>query len=210
MENNQKKLHREEADRLKEIKGQVRGEAIIANLAYAIKKGGPEITDKITARLKELDCFLDLKNIKPNEKYPEAVSVIIVILIKEILSLKKEDIITMGGVAIKISPLMKIMGRYFISMEALIKQGPKYWDKYFDFGRLEVAEYDKNKGYIIVRLFDYQFHPIICLYRIGSLIQLAKMLTNKKDIQGRETKCLHRGDPYHEFYVSWNGHKTNN
>jgi hypothetical protein len=87
--------------------------------------------------------------------YPEAVSVLIVLLIKEVLNLDEKGIFEMGGAAMKLSPITKILTKFFLSFDAVLKRASEYWKEYFDFGELEIVDYDKEKKYAIVRLKGY-------------------------------------------------------
>jgi len=203
MNKNQQRITKEEADKLMAIPGNVRGAVILANLEYAFQRGGEKIVEEIKERLKELTYPFDIEEIKPMEKYPEALSVLIILLIKEIFNLTKEEIFEMGGASIKLSPFIKILTKYFVSIKKCFEQAPKYWEKYFDFGKIEPAEYNEKEGYAILRVIDYKFHPLICIYHRGYFAQIAKIATGKKMIKSREIKCIHRGDPYHEYSISW-------
>lgn len=203
MNKNQQKITKEEADKLMAIPGNVKGAVILADLEYARRKGGIEAIKKIKERLKELVYPVDIEEIKPMEKYPEALSVLIILLVKEVLNLTDEEIFEMGGAAIKLSPFIKILTKYFVSPKKCFEQAPKYWEKYFDFGKIEPAEYNGKEGYTILRVIGYKFHPIICIYHMGYFTQVVKIATGKKIIESKEIKCIYRGDPYHEYFISW-------
>lgn len=197
------RVTREEADRIMAVPGNIKGLFILANLDYARKKGGSRAIKKIEQRLQELGYSYNLKSIKPMEKYSDSFSVLIILLIKEIFDLSNEEVFEMGAATIRLSPLTKIMTRYFLPVETVIKQASRYWERYLDIGRLEIAEFNKEKGYAVIRLFDYQIHPTTCFYHRGYFVQVAKMSTGKKEIESKETKCIYKGDPYHEHYISW-------
>jgi len=203
MNKNQQRIAKEEADKLMAIPGNVRGAVILADLEYARRKGGIEVIKKIKERLKELGYPVDVEEIKPMEKYPEALSVLIILLVKEVLNLTDEEIFEMGGAAIKLSPFIKILTKYFVSAKRIFEESPKYWEKYFDFGKMEPIEFNGKEGYTILRLIGYKFHPIICIFHKGYFTQVARIATGKKVIKIEETKCVYRGDPYHEYFVSW-------
>ncbi len=197
------KLTKEEADRIMAIPGHCKGLVIMANLDYTRAKGEDKAIRQIENRLEELGYPLGLNQIKPMESYPDAISVLIILLIKEIFHLNDREIFEMGGAAIRVSPFIKIMSRYFAPLEMIFNQAPKNWKKYFDFGRPEIAEYNKDKKYVVVKVHDYKLHPVTCLYHTGYFAEVARMSTGRKKIEARETKCMHKGDSYHEYYISW-------
>lgn len=203
MNKNQQKITKEEVDKLMAIPGNVKGTVLFTSFEYARRKGGEEAVKKIEERLKELGYPIDIKKIKPMEGYPEAFSVLIILLVREVLNLDDEGIFEMGGAAIKLSPFVKILTKYFLSIKKCFEQASKYWEKYFDFGKMEPAEYNGKEGYAILRVIGYKFHPIICIYHRGYFAQVAKIATGKKTIKSKEIKCIYRGDPYHEYFISW-------
>lgn len=196
-------LSKEKVKDLFSLAGNVKGTVILTNVEYLKRKGGEEKVERLKKRLKELGVLFDLEKIKHQEMYPEALSVIIILLIKEILGLKKEDIFEMGQAGIKLSPVVKIMTKFFLSLEIVLKKASAYWKEYFDFGSLEVVDFNQEKKYAIVRLLDYKFHPDVCVYHAGYFSQVAKIATQAKEVKIEERKCRWRGDKFDEFYVSW-------
>jgi hypothetical protein len=196
-------LTKEEVAKILSIPGNVRGTIILTNLEYLKKKGGEEAVEKLKERIKELEIPIDLENVKHANMYPEAVSVLIVLLIKEILNLDEKGVFEMGGAAMKLSPITKILTKFFLSFDAVLKRASEYWKTYFDFGELEIVDYDKEKKYAIVRLKGYKFHPLLCIYHAGYFYQVAKVALGSPKITVEERKCTFRGDPFDEFYFSW-------
>jgi len=185
------------------IPGNVKGTIILTNLEYLRKKGGESAIQKLKERIKELEIPIDLDNVKHASMYPEAVSVLIVLLIKEILNLDEREIFEMGKAAVKLSPITKILTKFFISIDVVLKKAPEYWKEYFDFGELEVTDYNIEKKYAVVRLKGYKFHPLLCIYHAGYFYQIGKITSGATKIIIEERKCAFRGDPFDEFYFAW-------
>lgn len=196
-------LTKEKVKKLLQIPGNVRGTIILTNIEYIRKKWGESAVLKLKEKIKELEIPLDLEKIKHGEMYPEAVSVLVVLLIKEILNLNDQDIFEMGKAAMKLSPIVKILTKFFLSIDVILEKAPDYWEQYFDFGKLEVVDCDKEKKYAVVRLKDYKFHPLLCLYHMGYFYQVAKIASGAEKITVKETKCVFRGDRFHEYYFNW-------
>lgn len=196
-------LTKEKVKQLLSIPGNVRGTIILTDIEYIKRKWGEEAILKLKERLKELEIPLDFEKIKHTEMYPEAISVLVILLIKEILNLKEQDIFEMGQAAMKLSPIVKILTKFFLSIDVVLERAPEYWRQYFDFGELEVVEYDKEKKYAIIRKKGYKFHPISCVYHMGYFYQVAKIASGAKKITIKETKCVFRGDPFDEYHFTW-------
>jgi len=199
------KFHVTERDvaQILKIPGNVKGTIILTNLEYIRKKGGEGALKKLKERIKELEIPINLESVKHASMYPEAISVLIVLLIKEILNLDEKGIFEMGQAAMKLSPITKILTKFFLSIDVVLKRAPEYWKEYFDFGELEVPDYDTEKRYAIVRLKGYKFHPLLCIYHAGYFYQIGKIASGAKKITIEERKCVFRGDPFDEFYFTW-------
>jgi hypothetical protein len=196
-------LKKKEVAKILAIPGNVKGTIILTNLEYLKKKGGEGAVKKLKERIKELEIPIDLENVKHASMYPEAVSVLITLLIKEILNLDENGIFEMGGAAMKLSPITKILTKFFLSFDVVLKKASEYWKEYFDFGELEIVDYDKEKKYTIVRLKGYKFHPLLCVYHAGYFYKVARVALGSPKIIVEERKCTFRGDPFDEFYFSW-------
>jgi len=202
-EHMEKEVTKNEADRLTSIPGNVRGAVFLVNSEYIRQQGGEKTLKQIEERLKELGHPFSFEDIKPMEYYPEALSVLIILLTRELLDLNEKDIFEMGKAAPKLSFFTLILTKYFVSIEKCFKESPKYWERYFDFGRLETVELNEKEKYVIIRIIDYKFHPIMCIYHRGYFLQVARFAIGRKAMVIKETKCMFRGDPYHEYLIKW-------
>ncbi len=197
------KITKKEVEELMKIPGNVKGTVILADVEYIRKKAGEEGVKKLEQRLKELEVPFSIREIKPMEKYPEALSVIVILLAKEILGLDDQGVFEMGRAAVKISFFIKLLTKYFVSLKKCFEESPKYWQKHFDFGELETVELNEAEKYAIIRVKGYKFHPIMCQYHKGYFLQIAQLALGKDTVAIEETKCPFRGDAYHEYLISW-------
>ncbi|MCD5396468.1 MAG: hypothetical protein LR000_02275 [Candidatus Pacebacteria bacterium] len=194
---------KEEIENLKKIPGNVKGAVILADLEYVRRKGGMEAQGKIQRRLKELGFNISLKEIKPMSFYPEYLSVTVILLAKEVLHLDDDGIFEMGKTAPKLSIFIKLLTKFFASVERCFKETPKYWAKHFDFGEIETVEFNPKKKYAIIRVRGYKFHPIMCVYHKGYFLEIAQLALGKRPVKIAEIRCMFKGDPYHEYKISW-------
>jgi predicted hydrocarbon binding protein len=203
MKENHQRVTKEEADKLMKIPGNVKGAVILADLEYIKRKGGEEAIEKIEKRLKELGYPFSLERIKPMNFYPEALSVLVILLAKEVLNLDKEGIFEMGKAAPKLSLFIKLLTRFFISIKRCLEEAPRYWQRHFDFGSLEAKEFNEKEQYAIIRIKGYKFHPLMCYYHKGYFLEIAQLALGKRLVKIEETKCVFKGDPYHEYRITW-------
>jgi hypothetical protein len=95
------------------------------------------------------------------------------------------------------------MLRYFISINNVLKEVPRYWEKHYTVGNME-SEYQENNTYFILRLKDFEVDPIICSYLSGYYLGVTELVKNFKNLKVEELKCIHKGGDYHEFIIKWN------
>lgn len=189
------------AEEMKDKKGNVRGDVISGTLSYIRREKGGEGVEKIKKKLEEMSLKFDIEDIKPLGWYPEKLSVIIILSAKELFGWTRDDIFRMGKSATSYSFVVKIIMRYFASLDMIFKEIPKYWEKYFDFGELEVVETRNDK--VIIRIKDHKFHPDICSYHAGYLSRIAELCLGVKDIKVKEEECVFEGGRWHEYSINW-------
>lgn len=91
------------------------------------------------------------------------------------------------------------------SPEKLIKEGVKYWHMFYNFGRLESEIVDESAG--IIRGYDISTDPIFCVlltYYFQGLLEK----TGASDVRVEHTRCVHSGDNFEEWQITWKGQKN--
>lgn len=194
---------KEESAKLMEIKGNVRGEVLRVNVAYIKFREGEEGLVLVEEKLKELGFPLKLKGFKSLKWYPESLSVLIILIAKEIFNWKDKDIFEMGNSAPKSSFIVQLLMRNFLSSRKSFEESPKYWKAHFDFGELETYEFNEEEKYFTILIKGYKFHPIMCIYYSGYFLRIAQLFIKSEKITVEETKCVFKGDPYHEYIIKW-------
>jgi hypothetical protein len=194
---------KEEADRLMQIKGNSRGEILRTHAVYIFYRKGEEGVRLVEKKMEEIGYPLRFKGIRPLTWYPEALSVLVILVAKEIFKWEDSDIFDMGNSAPKYSFIVKLLMKYFLSPKRSFEESPKYWRAYFDFGTSEAAEFNEKEKYLVVRVKGYKFHPLVCIYHSGYFLRIAQFVIKSKRIAIKEIKCAHQGDPYHEYLISW-------
>jgi len=201
---NQKNISlKEEADRLMRLKGNSRGEILRTHAIYILYRKGEEGLREVEKKMEELGYPLRFKGIHPLSWYPEALSVLVILCAREIFKWKDSDIFDMGNSAPKYSFIVKLLMRYFVSLRRCFEEAPNYWREHFDFGEMEASEISEKEKYLVVRAKGYKFHPLICNFHLGYLLRIAQFIIKNEKIAIEETKCIHKGAPYHEYVISW-------
>ncbi len=193
------KISQKNVDELKSLTGKIRGEVFEAFLEYALSKEGKERVETLQEKMKEMGVLIKSRKAWINE----GSYYIALLLAKDIFKWKEEDIFNLGKFTFRISFIDKIILRYFTSFEGKLDVIPKHWKKHYDLGNLEAVEYSKEEKYMIVRREGYGAHPLLCVEHRGFITVLMESILNKEDVLVEETKCMHQGEDYDEYKVTW-------
>src|SRR4030042_2184188 len=194
---------KEEAARLMNIKGNVRGEVLRVNVAYIRFKEGEEGLILVEEKLGELGCPLKLKSFKSLKWYPESLSVLIVLISKDIFNWSDKDVFDMGNSAPKSSFIVQLLMRHFLSSRKSFEEITKYWKAHFDFGELDTFEFNEKEKYFTILIKGYELHPLMCIYYAGYFLRIAQFIIKSEKITVEETKCIHKGDSHHQYVIKW-------
>jgi len=190
------------ANEILSVSGNARGDLLLGTISYIKQREGDFGFEEIKKELNRLGCSMNINNINKLKWYPKNVNVLIYFLCTQIFGWGKEDIFELGRSAPKLALITRTLAKYFISVERIFKESSKNWEKYVDFGKAEIGELNSKERYAIVKISDYKFHPVACWYLEGFFVGLLDFVVEgKKTIE--ETKCMHKGNPYHEFILRW-------
>lgn len=191
---------KKEADKLMKIKGGTKGSEFLTLKNYILQKHGKEKVLLLERKMAELGYPLDFDKINIMEWYSESLNVLAMIVAKHLFGW--ENLFEFGYNSPKFSFGIRLLVK-FISLERLFKEASKIWRKFLDVGTLEPREFNRKEKYSIIRLKDYKFHPDSCLYYAGYFLRICKYTQRSKKMTIEETKCMFRGDPYHEYLIRW-------
>jgi hypothetical protein len=192
----------ETADRLKNFPGKVKGEVFRTHADYIRQKEGEDGVRRVEEKMAELGTPILFEEINPFEWISEGMSSLTIVVTKEVFNWTEDDVFEMGRFAPKFSFIIKVMIQYLVSIESLLKNATKYWNKHFDFGSAEVESDTENKK-AIVREKGFNTHPLVCLYHAGYFKGLCEFAIKSKNITVTETACTHKGAEYNEFVITW-------
>jgi len=194
---------KKELEELKKIKGNIRGEGILTDIEYLRFKGKEGELDKIEKKMNQLGCPIKFAELKSMEWYPAWWDVLKILVLKDVFNWTDKDIFEMSNFAPKVSFLVKMLVKYFISAKKSFSQSPKYWSQHFDFGELEAHEFSEKEKKMVFWVKDYKIHPIMCIVCAGYFLRIAQFVVKSEKVNIKETKCVYKGDPYHEYIIKW-------
>ncbi len=173
-----------------------------SNIEYIKSKRGEMGVKLVLDDLHKKGYNLDIKNIKSSEWVPISLRKEFLYSVRDALGWNEENIYDMGRNAPRFSYALKIYIGLFITVEKAL-EAPNLWRKHYSSGTLELSkDTDLKKGIAKYILRDFDVDPLFCKYLEGYLQGFGD-LTKSKNVVVKETKCTFKGDPYHEYTITW-------
>jgi len=197
------RVSEKELEKLKVVKGKVIGIALKDDFEFIKKKRGEEGVKMVEQEMERLGCPLKYKEIKSFEWYPEKMNLLLFVA-QKVFDWNDDTMREMGRFGASVSIMSKIMMKYFISIEGLMKAASKYWSHYHNTGSLVPVEVNKKQRYAIaeIRRFTASY-PSHCRYLEGYFWQIVSYVLPKKNLKVREIECQFQGAKAHRFKITW-------
>lgn len=196
-------LDQKEIQNIKKIKGEVRGVVFHTDLKYVEKVEGKGESEDIVKAFKELEPEFEPEKIQNMKWYPLRWRVLLLLIIKKSFNWVEDDLYEMGRTAPTNSFMVKTLLKYFVGFEKTCREAPKYWNKHYNKGELELSKFDDKEKVVIYRLRDFDVHPVFCPYLTGYFQGIAELTNRGSTIRTKETKCSFQNHPYHEYFIKW-------
>jgi predicted hydrocarbon binding protein len=193
----------EKAKILMEKPGRTKGESIMFIANYIKDKEGEGEFSRLEKKLEELGYPFDFNKVKPFDWIKEGYVALTLNLAKDLFEWTDEDIFNAGKEEPKKSFITKILMKYLVSLEKTLQEASTYWEKFYDFGFIEMVKYNKEEKFFVLRVHKYDIDEVMCKYHAGFFFTMAELNIRSKDISIEETMCTHRGDDCHEYTVKW-------
>ncbi len=181
----------------------VKAEVVRTNKEYIISKEGEEGFEKVKKRMEELGGEIDFKSLNGKTWEEDWRNSLFIATAREVFNWNDEDIFEMGRYIPRASFFIKSIIQYLASLDMVLKNVGVYWDKHHDFGSLEAVEHNKEGKYVIIRKRNFLMHPVMCSYHAGYFKGISEFVIKGDNLRVEETKCMHKGDEYHEYIIKW-------
>ncbi|MBI4359443.1 MAG: hypothetical protein HY577_02595 [Candidatus Nealsonbacteria bacterium] len=191
-----------EVKRSMQLKGEVRGVVFKTDFEYILNREGKEGMEKLEDKFREIGRPIRYAEINALDFYPIGLRVISLLAIKDIFGFSDEEIKKIGQAAPKFSLIIKLFTKYFLSITLTARQAPAMWERHYRAGQLTIVEINEKERRIILRLRDFNLHPILCKYLEGYFSTVVQM-TVGRSTNSREIKCPFSGGESHEYLVTW-------
>lgn len=192
----------ETIEKIKLIKGKVRGVGLQTDRQFIMRYKGENGVILVEDEMKKMVFSFKYDNIKStSEFFPIYLRIASLMAIKKIFHLDDAKVKEMGCLATKNSIFTKLVLRYLINLEKMAKEISGHWRRHYTVGYMDPGKLHEEDKYLVVRLRDFITHPIMCTYLSGYILGDVDLCGDFENITIDEVKCMHRGDPYHEFIV---------
>lgn len=181
--------------------GNVSGSCTNAIFDYLRFVGAGERVPEILARTEEYGATQKTTKVDPLRRYPIAIEMSLIFASKDVLGWGHDELKELGRNIPRVSFVVKLFLRYFLTLETSTREASKYWDKHFDFGELEVLSTDIDSGNYIVEVRGFDIHPDYCVFLCGFLETMIGFVVSRP-IQSEVIKCSD-GDGLNRFRFSY-------
>ncbi len=195
-------ISKEELNELKKIEGETTGNSIKNTGEFILKEEGKEGLERLERAMADFGYPIKYKKIKTTDYYPSKILAITFVAIERIFNYDAEKFRKMGEFRAKLSIMLRVLMKYFISLDKTINEIPKMWRKFFTTGDAKIISFDKKEKRAILRIENYRFHQIQCRVMEGIFSTILQIIVKSK-VTCQEIKCVHKGDEYHEFLLKW-------
>lgn len=195
-------ISKQKLDELIKIKGEIRGVSIKNLQKYLIQEEGEEGFRKLEEAMASLGYPMMYRETKPLDFYPLGREAVILVVIRKLFDYDDEKFQDIGKFQSKYSLIVRTFLKYFVSLDKVAKEAPRFWRKYYTVGDLAITDFNKEKKYVIVRIENFNYVPEGCQIFIGFFPEIIQMITGEKT-KCEEKKCPFEGNEYHEFLITW-------
>ncbi|MFH0769111.1 MAG: hypothetical protein V1932_06060 [Chloroflexota bacterium] len=191
-----------EVEEVKKIEGKARTVTLRTDAAFVTRWKGQGELQKIEDRLRGFGYPISYEKTKALEWCPMRLRVLSLLVIKDMFNWGDDEVRAMGYAA----PMYSFVARLFMkaigSPKLAISRAPVYWASHYDVGKVEVKYPDEGKG---VSLFvkDFKVHPVLCKHVEGYLERVIQFVLPSQKVTVSETRCIFRGDTYHQYDALW-------
>jgi predicted hydrocarbon binding protein len=185
------------------IKGKIKGQSTRDNFRCIKALKGEEGLKAYNEAFKAINAPFAYETIKNSDTIPLSYDVLSLVVAADLFGWDGEGVKNFGRALGKVSFFEKTFIKYFISLEKFTKSLPDHWKRTTSEGELTLVELNEEKKYLIATLKDFDASIYYCQVLQGYFETLVGFAVSSDKISVEETKCLYKGDKYHEFLVKW-------
>lgn len=193
----------EEKRAFTEMIGEVKGIFLITKADFVRKNEGEEGVKKLEQAMADFGHPLKYKEIKPTTSYPLGLFMFHFTALNRLFGYDEKRFVEMGKAEARNSSLLiRVFLSHFVSLDRLAQAVSKIWGDHFSVGSLKTVKVNKEAKQFTVRLNDFIGDRYMCSSLVGYFSSILGMVVGE-NVSCEETKCVRRGDSYHEFLLKW-------
>lgn len=197
-------LTKEIVNKLMKANGKCRGFAIKQDGEYILKMKGKEGLEKLEKELAKAGVPIKYSEIESMKFYPAGLRALSLLGIKKAFAAEDEEIRKVCAFQPKTPLIIRLFMKYFYSIPGMMKKTQDMWKAYWNVGKLTFIEYNEKENYAILRIEGLDLHPVWCRCNEGYMASVAELVIGGgKKIKCKETKCMAKGDKFHEFLITF-------
>ncbi len=197
----EEKITKEIAQEIMKTKGEIRGMPMKGYANFILYKEGKEGLKKVEEKMASLGCSVKYSEVKTMKLYPIGLEKVALLVFKELFNYN-DEFYEMGRFVSKLPLVIRLFLKYLGSAKMIKNEVSKMWERYYTVGNLSVIKYDEDKKILIGRLENFDQCPSHCKIAVGYFSSMFQLMV-KQAVVCEETKCIYRGDEYHEFLLKW-------
>lgn len=196
-------LTKDVVEELMAQKGEAGGTTFKTDERFIVSVGGEKKLEEVEDEIKKaIGHDFKYGEINAMAFYPLGLRAISILATAKVFDMDDEGIRKMGSSAPKVSAIVRLFTHYFLSISKMFEQVSRIWARHYTKGELEPLEINEKKKFFILRLKNFNVHPVLCVYLSGYFLKLSEMVI-KSDVIIEETDCPFRGSESHDFKVKW-------
>lgn len=191
-------ISKDKLRKFEKLSGEIRGTTLKAYGDFILKEEGKEGLERLEKAMSGAGYPINYTKIEEMKFFSIAYQAVTIELIKNMFDYGPKEFQDIGRFSAKFSFIIRLVAKYFFSVEKVVKRVNKIWRKHYTVGDIEIVEADTENKRSIVRIKNFEVHPLQCEVLKGYLSSILQMVVGEERV-GKETKCTFRGDDYHEF-----------
>lgn len=197
-------IPRREIEKVMKLKGHINGMGFLEDKKIILEKLGEEAVRKMEKNISEASGEdFSYSKFKSFTMYPLYFSVLTTLSLKYDFGFSNKELKEFGENGAKVSLLVKLFLRNFVSLKQVSEQAERIWRKYFDVGKLTVENFDEKERHMVIKITEFDIHPIYCIQIEGVIHQLLSYIIRSGNLKVEEVECTFRDGKSHKFKITW-------
>jgi len=193
----------EELDEIKKTQGETIGGGLSEDFQFILRKEGEAGLKQVEAELANLGYPLKLAEIKNFQWYPFYLNMLLLVVTKNIFQWTDADFRENGRFSAKVSVIVRIMVKYFVSLRRVCEQVGSYWRKYYTMGAVNIEKLNEKEKVLVIAFSGFTGVSSFCRILEGYIQQIFSYVVPGEKLTVQEIECVLQGGKAHRFKLTW-------